>query len=50
MNYPVCTDGKGSAPPEDVGGEPGFEEFLRVINDKSHPENEHMAGWGEMQG
>ncbi|MGD6969310.1 plasmid pRiA4b ORF-3 family protein [Rossellomorea vietnamensis] len=50
VNYPVCTGGEGSAPPEDVGGEPGFEEFLRVINDKSHPENEHLAGWGEMQG
>ncbi|MGD6802167.1 plasmid pRiA4b ORF-3 family protein [Rossellomorea vietnamensis] len=50
VNYPVCTDGEGSAPPEDVGGEPGFEEFLRVISDKSHPENEHMTGWGEMQG
>ncbi|WP_113930621.1 plasmid pRiA4b ORF-3 family protein [Bacillus sp. P14.5] len=50
VNYPVCTEGEGSAPPEDVGGVPGFEEFIRVISDKNHPENEHMTGWGEMQG
>ena len=49
-NYPVCLEGKGNTPPEDVGGEPGYEEFLEIINDKSHPEHEEMVEWGEMQG
>jgi len=26
-NYPVCTEGEGYTPPEDVGGEGGFEAF-----------------------
>lgn len=49
-DVPICWDGSGDAPPEDVGGEGGFEEFLRVIADPSDSEYEHFTAWGEGQG
>jgi Plasmid pRiA4b ORF-3-like protein len=50
VNYPVCVDGEGNAPPEDVGAEPGFDHFLTIIQDPSHPDHVQMKEWGEMQG
>ena len=47
---PVCTDGAGDAPPEDVGGAWGFEDFLHVIADESNPEHEDLSKWGKSQG
>ena len=47
---PVCTDGAGDAPPEDVGGAWGFERFLKAITDESDPECESMREWGASQG
>jgi len=49
-NYAVCIDGKGNAPPEDVGGEYGYDEFLEIISDKNNPEYENMMAWVENQG
>ncbi len=49
-NFPTCLAGEGNAPPEDVGGEPGYEEFLRIIGDKNHPDYEHMSNWGKRKG
>jgi Plasmid pRiA4b ORF-3-like protein len=43
--YPVCVGGECSAPPEDVGGAPGYEEFLEALSDPSHEEHEHMKAW-----
>ena len=34
--FPVCLEGLGSCPPENVGGPVGYAEFLRIINDPSH--------------
>jgi hypothetical protein len=42
---PVCLDGENSAPPEDVGGEQGFAEFLSVYNDQHHPEYSQVRTW-----
>ncbi|WP_075983012.1 plasmid pRiA4b ORF-3 family protein [Bacillus massilinigeriensis] len=47
--YPVCLEGEGTTPPEDVGGEFGYEEFLKIISDKNHPEHDQMVSWGVMQ-
>lgn len=47
---PVCTAGDGDAPPEDVGGAGGFEEFLRAIADSKDPDHNHMLAWGKSQG
>lgn len=48
--YPVCLEGEGNTPPEDVGGECGYEEFLEIIADKNHPEHDCIADWGRSQG
>lgn len=48
-NYPECIDGEGNTPPEDVGGEGGYEYFLEVLADSSHPEHESMLQWGQSQ-
>jgi len=40
-----CTDGANACPPEDVGGEPGYEDFLKILADPSHEEHEHMKHW-----
>lgn len=43
--YPSFVDGARRAPPEDVGGVSGFEEFLEAIANPNHEEHEHMLGW-----
>lgn len=50
LNYSVCLDGEGNAPPEDVGGEGGFEEFLQIVNDVNHPDRKDMMDWAIIQG
>jgi hypothetical protein len=49
-NYPICLEGHGKTPPEDVGGEGGYEAFLEAISNADHPDHELMASWGESQG
>lgn len=43
--YPRLTGCTGRCPPEDVGGMPGFEEFLRVMADPSDAEHEDLLEW-----
>ena len=43
--YPRCLAGAGACPPEDVGGTPGYLEFLAVIGDPRHPEHDAMLEW-----
>jgi hypothetical protein len=43
--FPRCIAGKRAAPPEDVGGPPGYDEFLRIMGDDTHPEHEFMREW-----
>jgi hypothetical protein len=50
QNYPVCLAGEGNAPPEDIGGEGGYDEFLEVISDPEHPQHKEMLDWGKLQG
>ena len=46
-NYrkPVCMDGENSAPPEDVGGIGGFEDFKEIFADPEHPQHRDMKTW-----
>lgn len=37
--------GTYACPPEDVGGVPGYENFLEAIRDPRHPEHEEMLEW-----
>ena len=43
--YPRLTDITGRCPPEDVGGLPGYEDFLDAVGDPNHPEHENMIRW-----
>jgi hypothetical protein len=43
--YPVCLAGARACPPEDVGGIPGYEDFLEAIKDPNHPEREEYLEW-----
>jgi len=43
--YPRLTGVSGKCPPEDVGGIPGYYEFLDAIADPEHPEHEDLKSW-----
>jgi len=43
--YPRLTDISGRCPPEDVGGLPGYEEFLDAMAKPKHPEHENLKEW-----
>lgn len=37
--------GANAAPPEDVGGAPGYENFVIALTDPKHPEHQQMLEW-----
>jgi hypothetical protein len=41
----LCIGGENACPPEDVGGAPGYAEFLEALADPSHPEHEQQLQW-----
>lgn len=43
--YPRLVEVEGRCPPEDVGGLPGYEEFLEAVTDPRHPDHEQMTRW-----
>jgi hypothetical protein len=43
--YPCCLAGEMACPPEDVGGIPGYYDFIEVMNDRKHPEYENAIDW-----
>lgn len=45
LDYPVFLGGERAAPPEDVGGPPGFMDFLEAISKRSHPQHKDMVRW-----
>lgn len=42
-------EGDGQRPPEDVGGEHGFNEYLRIVRDAADPDHENMLMWSSSQ-
>ena len=42
---PICIDGEGACPPEDVGGPHGYIEFLEAIRNKTHPRHDELVTW-----
>lgn len=46
QGLPFLLEAVGRCPPEDVGGAPGYAEYLDAISDPTHPEHEHMRLWG----
>ncbi|WP_188456265.1 plasmid pRiA4b ORF-3 family protein [Virgibacillus oceani] len=47
--YPRLIDGAENAPPEDVGGIPGFYDFLKIYENENHPDHEHVRVWAREQ-
>jgi len=45
VRYPTCIEGARACPPEDVGAIPGYEDFLKAIRNKRHPEHKEMLAW-----
>ncbi|MBI5346018.1 MAG: plasmid pRiA4b ORF-3 family protein [Chlamydiae bacterium] len=45
QKYPVCLDGARSGPPEDCGGVPGYENFIKIIKDPLNKESQSMRKW-----
>ncbi len=43
--FAVCLAGEGERPPEDVGGEGGYEEFKKAMADDNHPEHDSFKEW-----
>ena len=41
----MCLDGSRACPPEDVGGEMGYDEFCKAIKDPNHEEHEAYMTW-----
>lgn len=41
--WPMCIAGANACPPEDVGGTPGYLDFLQAMRDPTHPE--HLRYW-----
>lgn len=50
FGFPTLLDGGGIAPPEDVGGPVGYMEFLKIIQDPTHPEYTFRREWAEKVG
>ena len=42
---PLCIDGVRACPPEDVGGQQGYLDFVETIRDPSHAEHEATLEW-----
>ena len=45
VGYPRCTDGRRSAPPEDVGGPDGYAYFVEAVTDPQHPDHQDQVAW-----
>ncbi|MCX4175154.1 MULTISPECIES: plasmid pRiA4b ORF-3 family protein [Paraburkholderia] len=45
LRSPICLAGRNACPPEDVGGGPGYIEFLEAITDPSHEDHEQLLEW-----
>ena len=43
--YPRLLEASGRCPPEDVGGPPGYEEFLKAIADPEHEDHDELHDW-----
>lgn len=41
----MCTAGANACPPEDVGGAPGYADFVEAMADPEHPEHDAMRQW-----
>jgi len=45
FHYPLCMAGANACPPEDIGGPPGYVDFVQAISDPARPEHEELREW-----
>jgi hypothetical protein len=45
IKYPICLEGERCYPPEDCGGEMGYEHLLEVLSDPKHDEYLDLRQW-----
>ena len=45
LHCALCLDGQNACPPEDVGGAPGYAEFLQALADPTNPQHEELKRW-----
>jgi hypothetical protein len=45
IKYPICLEGERACPPEDCGGEMGYEHLLEVLGDPKHEEYLDLRQW-----
>lgn len=45
LPFPVCCSGELSCPPEDVGGLPGFYDFLKIMSKPKDHEHKELKNW-----
>jgi Plasmid pRiA4b ORF-3-like protein len=45
LKYAVVLDGDRACPPDDVGGVPGYAEFVEAMGDPHHEEHEDYVEW-----
>ncbi len=45
LRYPLCVAGENACPPEDMGGPPGYAEFLAAIGDPAHRDHRRLFKW-----
>ena len=45
IDYPLFIDGERTAPPEDVGGPPGFMDFVEAMAKPRHPQRKGLVRW-----
>lgn len=43
--WPQCLEGESACPPEDVGGVPGYMDFVEAVLDQTHEEHKAMRKW-----
>lgn len=46
-DWPMCMAGENACPPEDVGGPPGYMDFLEAMHNQAHDQHaEYWRWWG----
>lgn len=45
LSLALCLAGENACPPEDVGGAPGYQDFLQALADPAHPEHDQLKKW-----
>lgn len=45
LPFPACCSGELSCPPEDVGGLPGFYDFLKIMSKPRDPVRKELKKW-----